>query len=123
VASYFSISQRLEVAAVQEALVQHHRDLLQERDTLQQFTQEVTESAESYRESLQTLNPVITQSHLATQEVTGISSFAAQQTITSVGAPLQEVTVLAQAETVLQVSAVSRSRPHKGLIWDSTTND
>ena len=39
VASYFSISQRLEIAAVQQALDQHHTDLLQERDTLQQFTQ------------------------------------------------------------------------------------
>ena len=48
--SYFSISQRLEIAAVQQALDQHHTDLLQERDTLQQFAQGATEIAQSYRE-------------------------------------------------------------------------
>ena len=45
VVSYFSISQRLEIAAVQQALDQHHADLLQERDTLQQFVQSVSEIA------------------------------------------------------------------------------
>ena len=45
VASYFSISQRLEIAAVQQALDQHHTDLLQERDTLQQFAQGASEIA------------------------------------------------------------------------------
>lgn len=86
VASYFSISQRLEIAAVEQALDQHQTDLLQDRDMLQQFTQGATEIAQSYRENLQTLNPVIAQSQLTNQEVTGINSF---------GTLLQEVTVSA----------------------------
>ncbi len=97
-ASYFSIGQRLEIAAVQEALEQHHRDLLQERGTLQQFTQGATEIAQSYRESLQTLNPVIAQPQFATQEITGIDSFAAQETVTNLGTQFQVVTVSAKSD-------------------------
>ena len=95
VVSYLSISERLDIAAVQEALNQHHRDLLQERDTFQQFTQRATEIAQSYRENLQTLNPVITQAQSTTQDVTQIESFAAEETITSLGTSFQELTVSA----------------------------
>jgi conjugative relaxase-like TrwC/TraI family protein len=95
VASYFSISQRLEVAAVQEALAQHHRDLLQERGTLQEFTQGATEIVQSYRENFQTLNPVMTQPQSTTQDVTRIDSFTAEEKMTSVGTSLKGLTVSA----------------------------
>lgn len=95
VASYFSISQRLEIAAVEQALDQHHADLLQERDTLQQFTQGATQIAQSYRENLQTLNPVMTQPQSTIQDVTRIDSFTAEETFTSVGTSLKELTVSA----------------------------
>jgi hypothetical protein len=95
VASYFSISQRLELAAVEQALDQHQTDLLQERDTLQQFTQRATEIAQSYRESLQTLNPVIAQPQSTTQDATLMDSFTAEETMTSVGTSLKGLTVSA----------------------------
>jgi hypothetical protein len=94
-ASYFSISQRIEIAAVQQSLDQHHTALLQERDTLKRFTQEATEIAQSYGESLQTLNPVIAQPQFATQEITGIENFVAQQTSTGLVMELLDVTVSA----------------------------
>ena len=81
VASYFSISQRLEIAAVQQALDQHHTDLLQEHDTLQQFTQGATEIADTYREKLQTLNPVITQAQLIVEDFAEVENLAALQTV------------------------------------------
>ncbi|MCU1264120.1 MAG: conjugative relaxase domain protein [Acidobacteria bacterium] len=83
VASYFSPSQRLEIDAVQQALEQHHTDLLQERDTLQQFAQGAGEIAETYREKLQMLNPVIQQPQFTVEEVGGIENLAAQQTVAS----------------------------------------
>jgi conjugative relaxase-like TrwC/TraI family protein len=92
VASYFSISQRLEVAAVQEALDQHHADLLQERDTLQQFAQGAGQIVDTCRENLKTLNPVIAQPQLATQQVARIESFGANQTEIILGTQFQEVT-------------------------------
>lgn len=93
--SYLSISERLDIAAVQQALDQHYTDLLQEHDTLQQFTQGATDIAQSYRENLQTLNPVITQAQSTPEDVTRIERFAARETITSLGTPLQELTVSA----------------------------
>jgi hypothetical protein len=95
VASYFSISRRLEIAAVEQALDQHQTDLLQERDILQQFAQGATEIAQSYRENLHARNPVITQAQSTTHDVTRIDSFAAQETMTSLGTPLQELTITA----------------------------
>lgn len=92
-ASFFSPSQRLELDAVQQALDQHHTDLLQERDTLQQFAQGAGVIAETYREKLQTLNPVIPQ--LTVEEVSGIENFATQQTVASLGTQFQEVSVSA----------------------------
>lgn len=94
-ASYFSISQRLEIAAVQQALDQHQTDLLQERDMLQQFAQRAGEIGESYRENLQTLNLVIPQTQFSASEVAGIENFAAQQTVTSLGMPFEAMTVSA----------------------------
>jgi conjugative relaxase-like TrwC/TraI family protein len=90
VASYFSISQRLEIAAVEEALDQHQADLLQERDMLQQFTQEAGEITQGYREDLQTLR-VIAQPQFASQEATGIDSFAAQQTVANLDTQFDEM--------------------------------
>jgi hypothetical protein len=95
VASYFSISQRLEIAAVEQALDQHQTDLLQERDILQQFAQGATEIAQSYRENLHALNPAITQPQSITQDAARINSFTAEETFTSVGASLKELTVSA----------------------------
>lgn len=83
VASFFSPSQRFEIDAVQQALDQHHADLLQERDTLQQFAQGAGEIAETYREKLQTLNPVLPQPQFTVEEVAGIENLAAQQTVAS----------------------------------------
>jgi hypothetical protein len=92
VASYFSISQRLEIAAVEQALDNHHTDLLQERDMLQQFAQGTSEATDTYRERLQTLNSVIPQSQFTTQQVAEIESFVAQQTGVGLGTPFQEMT-------------------------------
>lgn len=83
VASYFSISQRLETAAVQQALDHCHSDLLQEHDTLQHFAQGAGEIAETYREKLQTLDPVIPQLQSTAEEVAAIENFAAQQAASS----------------------------------------
>jgi cell division septum initiation protein DivIVA len=91
VASYFSPSQRLEIDAVQQALDQHHTDLLQERDTLQQFAQGAGEIAETYREKLQMLNPAIQQPQFTVEEVGGIENLAAQQTVASLDIQFEQM--------------------------------
>jgi hypothetical protein len=91
VASYFSISQRLEIAAVQQALDQHQTDLLRERDTLQQFAQGTGEIAESCRERVQTWNRATLLPQFAAQEVAVIENFAAQQTVANT--PFEVMTV------------------------------
>jgi hypothetical protein len=93
--SYFSISQRLDIVAVEQALDQHHTDLLQERGTLQEFTQAAAEIAQSYRENLETLNAVITQPQSTSQDVTRIESFTAEETFISVDTSLKGLTVSA----------------------------
>jgi hypothetical protein len=90
VASFFSISQRLEIAAVQEALDQHHVELLQECDTLQQFAEGAGAIAETYLETVQTSNLVITQPQFTAHA--GIESFTAQQTGVGLGTQFQEIT-------------------------------
>lgn len=127
VASYFSIGQRLEIAAVEQALDQHHTDLLQERDMLQQFTQGATETAQNYGESLQTLNPVIAQSQFATQEIVGIDSFAAQETVSNLGAPFQQLTL--SATSASGIAGISNPAPQvaqgidRGVVHQELTAD
>ncbi|MGH9906029.1 MAG: hypothetical protein ACRD8U_10680 [Pyrinomonadaceae bacterium] len=91
VASYFSISQRAEIAAVQQALDQHYNDLLQDRDTLQQLVEAAGELAESYREKVQSWNRATLLPQFAAQEVVGIQNFAAQQTVAN--SPFEVMTV------------------------------
>jgi hypothetical protein len=86
------MSQRLEIDAVQQALDQHHADLLQERDTLQQFAQGAGEIAEGYREKLQTLNCVTPPSQFTAKEIAGIENFAAQQMGDNLRAQFEEMT-------------------------------
>jgi hypothetical protein len=62
---------------------------------VQQFAQGAGEIAETYQEKLQTLNADITQPQLTTKEVTGIGSFATQQTVTSLGTQFEEMGVSA----------------------------
>ncbi|HEY6806099.1 MAG TPA: AAA family ATPase, partial [Pyrinomonadaceae bacterium] len=98
VASYFSISQRLEIAAVQQALDQHQTDLLQERDLARQFAQGVAEIAESYHENLQTLNGVTPQQQFAAEDSAGIGNSAAQQTVAGIGMQYDAMNVSAISE-------------------------
>jgi hypothetical protein len=93
VASYFSIGERLEIAAVQQALDQHQTDLLEERDLLQQFAQGAGEMAESYRENLQTLDRVTPLTQFAAEDGIAIESFAAQQINASLGTQFKAMTV------------------------------
>jgi len=79
VASYFSISQRAEIAAVQQALDQHQIDLLHERDLLQQFAQGAGKMAEDYRERFQPRNLVVPQQQGIANEIAGIQRSAVQQ--------------------------------------------
>ena len=97
VASYFSISQRSEIAAVQQALDQHQTNLLQERDVLQQFAQGAGEIAEDYRDNLQALNRAIPQTQFSANEVAGIENFATQQTVANLGTQFDAMTVSATA--------------------------
>jgi hypothetical protein len=126
-ASYFSISQRLEVAAVQEALAQHHRDLLQERDTLQQFAQGASEIAETYQEKLQTLNAVITQPELTVEGIAGIETLAARQTITNFGMQFQEVTLSATSgDGIAGINGLAQQAAEGidlGMVHQQSTSD
>jgi hypothetical protein len=79
VAGYFSIGQRLESAAVQQALDQHHEDLLQERDLVQQFVQQVGELAEIYHESFRTMNRVTPLTQFMSEYGAVFENFAAQE--------------------------------------------
>lgn len=119
VASYFSPSLRLEIDAVQQALDERHTDLLQERDTLLQFAQGAGEITESYRENLQTSNPVILQP--LTQEVAAIENFAAQQTVASLGTQFREVTV--SARSVGGIPGISQGIDPEMAHQDSTADD
>jgi conjugative relaxase-like TrwC/TraI family protein len=102
VASYFSPSQRLEIDAVQQALDQHHTDLLQERDTLQEFTERAREMAESYSEKLERLIP---QPQVTAKEVAGVETFIAQ-TIASPEPGFQKVIV--SANTDIGIPSISK---------------
>ena len=62
---------------------------------LQQFAQGAGEITQSYREILQTLNPVIAQPQFTVEEVAEIETFAAPQIVTGVGTQFQNVTVSA----------------------------
>jgi len=93
VVSYFSISQRAEIAAVQQALDQHQIDLLQERDLLQQFAQGAGEIAECHRDNLQALNRAIPQTQFSANGVAGIENFAEQQTVASLSTPFEAMSV------------------------------
>jgi conjugative relaxase-like TrwC/TraI family protein len=84
-ASYFSITQRAEIAAVQQALDQHQTDLLQERDLLEQFTQGAGQIAESCREKVQTLNRVTSPPQFVAEGGAGIENFAAQHAVPDFG--------------------------------------
>ncbi|MCU1264931.1 MAG: conjugative relaxase domain protein [Acidobacteria bacterium] len=94
-ASFFSPSQRLEIDAVQQALDQRHTDLLQERDTLQEFAKGAGEIAENYRENLPAMDAVTALPQFAAQEVSGIENFTAPQTVASLSTQFHEVTVSA----------------------------
>jgi hypothetical protein len=92
VASYFSPSHQLEIDAVQQALDQHHTDLLQERDTLQQFTERAREMVESYSERLERLMP---QPQFTAREAVGVETAATQQAVASPDTQFQKVNVSA----------------------------
>lgn len=100
VATYFSISQRAEIAAVQEALDQRQLDLLQERDLRQQFAQGVSKMAEDYRERFQSMNRVVPQPQFSNHEIEIVprEHFAAPQTVTLVGRQFEEMIVLATSD-------------------------
>jgi hypothetical protein len=98
VVSYFSISQRAEIAAVQQALDQHQTDLLQERDLLEQFAQGAGEIADGYRDNLQALNRAIPQAQFSANGVAGIENFAEQQTVASLGTPFKAMSVSTTTE-------------------------
>lgn len=93
VVSYFSISQRAEIAAVQQALDHHQIDLLQERDLLQQFAQGAGEIAEGYKDNLQALNRAIPQTQFSANGVAGIENVTEQQTVVSLGTPFEAMSV------------------------------
>lgn len=93
VASYFSMSQRLEIDAVQQVLDQHHTDLLQERDMLQQFAQGAGEIAEGYREKLQTLTCVIPPSQITATSIPELENFGAHQPVAGLGTQFDEMAV------------------------------
>lgn len=112
VGSFFSVSQRLEIDAVQQALDQHHTDLLQERDTLQQFAQGAGAITETYREKLQTLNPVIPQPQFTVEEVAGMENFAAQQTVASLDTQFEQ---MIERGTTGGTAVASIANPAEGI--------
>lgn len=85
VARYFSIGRRLEITAVQRALDEHQKDLLQERDLLLQFSKRVGEILESYRERLQIFKLVPPQPRFRANDVAEIENSAALQSGTNLG--------------------------------------
>jgi conjugative relaxase-like TrwC/TraI family protein len=108
VASYFSISQRAEISAVQQALDQHQTDLLQERDLLQQFAQGAGEIAESCREKVQTLNRVTSPPQFVAEGGAGIEKFAAQHAVPDFGMHFGAITVSATNAGVSSITSPAR---------------
>lgn len=108
VASYFSISQRADIAAVQQALDQHHKDLLQERDLLRHFAQGASEIAESCRDNLQTLNHLTSLPQFAAEAGAGIENFAAQQAVPDFGIHFDAITVSATNAGISSITNPAR---------------
>jgi conjugative relaxase-like TrwC/TraI family protein len=67
---------RSDRAAIDEALNQHYADLRNERDAIQSFIKVTSDLTESYREHLETLNQVQSQTLLAGSEITVRESLA-----------------------------------------------
>jgi conjugative relaxase-like TrwC/TraI family protein len=86
--SYFSLSERFELNAINKALDQHQSYLLSERDSLEQFASSALEIAKNYEQELSKMDQQVSVTHsqgnlqpqFTTKEIAQIEKFAAGQT-------------------------------------------